>query len=196
MRVVHVVPALFGEGGIVGGAERYAFELARHMADVVPTTLVTFGDADADEHGRARCGCGSLGGPWYVRGQRTNPVSRRLLGALRAPTSCTATSSTCWPAALAAVWCRADSARRVFVSDLGGGGWDVSAYVSTDRWFHGHLHLSEYSRRCSAMRAHPRAHVIGGGVDTRKFSPDASVVARRRARCSSAGCCRTRAWTI
>ena len=44
MRVVHLVPALFGPDGIVGGAERYAFELARHMATRVPTTLVTFGD--------------------------------------------------------------------------------------------------------------------------------------------------------
>ena len=40
-RVVHIVPALFGPGGIVGGAERYACELARHMAHAVPTTLVT-----------------------------------------------------------------------------------------------------------------------------------------------------------
>ena len=35
--VVHVVPALFsGDDGVVGGAERYVLELARHMADVMP----------------------------------------------------------------------------------------------------------------------------------------------------------------
>ena len=40
-RVLHIVPALFGaDDGIVGGAERYALELARHMAEVTPTTLV------------------------------------------------------------------------------------------------------------------------------------------------------------
>ena len=37
MQVLHLVPALFGPSGIVGGAERYAVELARHMADRVPT---------------------------------------------------------------------------------------------------------------------------------------------------------------
>ena len=37
MKVLHVVPALFGKEGVVGGAERYAFELARHMAREVPT---------------------------------------------------------------------------------------------------------------------------------------------------------------
>ena len=46
-RVLHVVPALFGASGIVGGAERYALELARHMADRVPTRLVSFGPSDA-----------------------------------------------------------------------------------------------------------------------------------------------------
>src|SRR5438067_4192240 len=43
LRVLHLVPALFGPAGIVGGAERYALELARHMANRLPTRLLTFG---------------------------------------------------------------------------------------------------------------------------------------------------------
>ena len=31
MRVVHIAPAVFGEDGVVGGAERYALELAKYM---------------------------------------------------------------------------------------------------------------------------------------------------------------------
>jgi glycosyltransferase involved in cell wall biosynthesis len=58
------------------------------------------------------------------------------------------------------------------VSDLGGGGWDVSGYVSTDGWYHAHLHISEYSRRIFGHARFERAHVILGGVDTEKFSPD------------------------
>jgi glycosyltransferase involved in cell wall biosynthesis len=61
--------------------------------------------------------------------------------------------------------------RRVFCSDLGGGGWDVSAYVSTDAWFHGHLHISEYSRDIAGHQARPDAWVIHGGVDHERFSP-------------------------
>jgi glycosyltransferase involved in cell wall biosynthesis len=61
--------------------------------------------------------------------------------------------------------------RRVFVTDLGGGGLDVSTYLSTDRWFHGHLHISEYSRRVAGHDRYRRARVISGGVDTGKFSP-------------------------
>ncbi len=65
--------------------------------------------------------------------------------------------------------------RRIFVSDLGGGGWDVSAYISTDRWYHGHLHISEYSRKIFGQSDRPWAHVVLGGVDTKKFSPDETV---------------------
>jgi glycosyltransferase involved in cell wall biosynthesis len=75
---------------------------------------------------------------------------------------------------LAALVCKL-SGRRVFVSELGGGGWDISAYISTDRWYHGHLHISEYSRKIYGQAGKPWAHVILGGVDTEKFSPDEEV---------------------
>ena len=59
----------------------------------------------------------------------------------------------------------------MFATDLGGGGWDVSAYLSTDRWFHAHLHISEYSRHISGHEDKWWARVVLGGVDTVKFSP-------------------------
>lgn len=173
MRVVHVVPALFGPGGIVGGAERYAFELARHMADAVETTLVGFGDADSEEYvGRLRVR--TLPAAWLVRGQRTNPFNVAVLQELGRADVVHCHQHHVLVSSVAAAWCRL-MGRRVFVSDLGGGGWDVSAYVPTDSWFNGHLHLSEYSRQVFGHGENVRAHVIGGGVDTALFSPDASV---------------------
>ena len=74
----------------------------------------------------------------------------------------------------AAILARA-SGRRVFASDLGGGGWSLSSRINTDRWFHGHLHISAYSRRIAGHESWPRAHVIYGGVDTTLFSPDATT---------------------
>ncbi|HEX6183918.1 MAG TPA: glycosyltransferase family 4 protein [Pyrinomonadaceae bacterium] len=173
-RVLHVVPALFSrEGGVLGGAERYALELARHMAEAAPTTLVTFGD----EGRRERVGgldVRVLGGPWYVRGQRTNPVSPGLLAEVLRAGVVHCHQQHVLSSSLAAALCRV-SGRRVFVSDLGGGGWDVSAYVSTDRWFHGHLHISEYSRRAAGHEGSARAHVIMGGVDADKFRPSETM---------------------
>ena len=169
MRVAHVVPAPFDpDDGIVGGAERYSFELARHMAERVPTQLISFGSRERTTQAgplqvrvlRAR----------FVRGQRTNPISADLWGALRDATVVHCHQQHVVASSAAAVIARLRG-RRVFVTDLGGGGFDVSGYVSTDRWFHGHLHISEYSRQVAGHARNPRARVILGGVDTDKFSP-------------------------
>ena len=144
--VLHIVPALFGgSDGILGGAERYALELARHMADEVPTTLVSFGEKDRHES-IGRLSVRIIGNPWYVKGQRSNPVALSLLGELLKSDVVHCHQQHILVSSLSALACRL-SGRKVFVSDLGGGGWDISAYLSTDRWYHGHLHISEYSRK-------------------------------------------------
>jgi glycosyltransferase involved in cell wall biosynthesis len=168
------VPALFDEkDGIVGGAERYAWELARHMALEVPTTLLSFGSADrsfAEGPLRVRV----LGKPWHVRGSRYNPLSVRILPELLRAEVIHCHQQHLLVSSLSALMSRLIG-RRVFVTDLGGGAWDFSSYVSTDRWFHGHLHISQYSRRVMGQEGQPWAHVILTGVDTKKFSPDPTV---------------------
>jgi len=177
---LHIVPAFFGrDGGIVGGAERYALELARHMADEVSTTLVSFGEKDRCET-IGDLNVRVLGGSWYVRGQRTNPVSTSLLREIRNADVVHCHQKHVLTSSLAAFICRV-TRKRVFVTDLGGGGWDLSGYVSTDRWYHGHLHISEYSRTVYGHAVNQRAHVIYGGVDTKKFSPNARVTRNGKA---------------
>jgi glycosyltransferase involved in cell wall biosynthesis len=169
-RVLHLVPALFGPGGVTGGAERYALELARQMADVVPTRLLTFGARDE----RAREGnldIRIVGGAWHVRGQPTNPFSMAIFPEILNSDVVHCHQQHVVASSAAAIACRA-TGRRVFATDLGGGGWDVSAYMSTDRWFNGHLHISEYSRTISGHSGKPWARVILGGVDTDRFTPD------------------------
>jgi len=135
--------------------------------------LVAFGDEDREEtidtlHVRV------IGRPWYVRGQRTNPFSFNLFSPLHSADIVHCHQQHVLASSIVALWCRA-TGRRVFVSDLGGGGWDISAYVSTDGWYDGILHLSQYSRRVAGQEREPRARVIAGGVDVKKFSPDPSV---------------------
>jgi glycosyltransferase involved in cell wall biosynthesis len=168
--VTHVVPALFGaKGGITGGAERYVFELARHMADRVPTSLVTFGDDDSDEqHGRLRVRV--IGRPWHVKGQRSNPFAAALLGEVAHAQVVHCHQQHIVASTAAALTARL-LGRRVVCTDLGGGGFDLSAYVCTDGLYHKHLHISEYSRRIFGHEGRSSASVIWGGVDTDRFSP-------------------------
>jgi glycosyltransferase involved in cell wall biosynthesis len=169
MRVAHVVPAPFDpHDGIIGGAERYSFELARHMAEQVPTRLISFGDRDRTARvGRLEV---QVLRAIYVRGQRTNPFSTALWRALGDATVVHCHQQHVVASSAAALFTRLRR-RRVFVTDLGGGGFDVSGYLSTDRWFHGHLHISKYSRKVAGHDGSRRARVILGGVDADKFSP-------------------------
>jgi len=172
-RVVHIVPALFGSQGVLGGAERYALELARYMAEVTPTRLLTFGDRARTER-IGNLDVRVVAGAWQVRGQASNPVSSAIVGEVLKANVVHCHQQHIAASSLAAMTSRL-AGRKVFVTNLGGGGWDISAYVDTDRWYHGHLHISEYSRRVLGQQGKPWAHVILGGIDTDKFSPDPGV---------------------
>lgn len=176
-RVLHVVPTLFDEAGnVVGGAERYVLELSRHMAERVPTTLLSFGDEARDERvGPLRLRL--LSGGWRVRGQNGNPLHPAAFSAMRDAEVVHTHQTHVLGSTLAALWGRL-TGRPVFTTDLGGGGWDISAFVSTDHWYRGHLHISEYSRTVYGHSELPSARVILGGVDTEKFAPGPSAPSR------------------
>jgi len=145
------------------------FELARHMAELAPTRLVTFG-ARARHERIGPLELRVIPDPWFVRGQRSNPISTALLGEVGRADIVHCHQQHVAASSLAAAVARV-LGRRVFCTELGGGGWDVSAYVSTDRWYHGHLHISEYSRTVAGHQSVPWARVILGGVDAVRFSP-------------------------
>jgi alpha-maltose-1-phosphate synthase len=168
-RVVHLVPALFGPAGLVGGAERYVLELARHMGERVDTRLITFGDAPSLTM-MGPLTVQVIGPAHHVRSQRSNPFSWRLPGALAGADVVHCHQQHIVASSTAAIVARLRG-QCVFCTDLGGGGWDISGYVSTDRLFHGHLHISEYSRHVFGHDGLANAHVIYGGIDTVRFSP-------------------------
>ncbi len=176
-RVLHLVPALFGPSGVVGGAERYTLELARHMAASTPTRLLTFG-AEAQQRHIDQLDVRVVPSPWHVRGQANNPLSAAMLPEILRADVVHCHQQHIVMSSAAAALCRL-TGRHVFTTDLGGGGWDISAYLSTDGWYHGHLHISEYSRFIYGHAGKPWARVILGGVDTDRFSPDPAITRGR-----------------
>ncbi|MCS7157462.1 MAG: glycosyltransferase family 4 protein [Blastocatellia bacterium] len=172
IRVVHVSPAYFDERSILGGGERYATELARAMARLTPTRLVSFA-ARADEQ-ESRLEWASLEVRlfrpfWYPRGQRTNPVSLRFLTALADADVIHCHQFHVVATTLAIAYARV-TGKRVFVTDLGGGGWDVSYHLDTGRWVNGFLHLSQFSAQRFA-RYEGKNRIIFAGVDVERFRP-------------------------
>jgi glycosyltransferase involved in cell wall biosynthesis len=174
-RILHLVPALFGQNGVHGGGERFAFELARHMACVVPTKLVTFGKTPQRFSTVEGLKVEVLAPAWKVRDQEFNPLHIGLVRAV-AESNIIHTHQTNILASECAALLGRMFGRKVFTSDLGGGGWCLGARANTSSWFHGHLHISEYSRRLACRENDSRHRVILGGVDTDKYSPSSEVI--------------------
>ena len=169
-RILHVIPALFSrDGGVVGGAERYALELAKYVALETPTRLVTFGPKSSVSQEEA-LEVRVIGEPKFIKGQSGNPYHRQVFKEAKWSQVIHCHQQHILISSLLAMYGRL-TRRRVVVSDLGGGGWDISSYISTDRWYQAHLHISEYSRKIFGHADKPWARVIMGGVDTDKFHP-------------------------
>jgi len=178
MKVVHVVPLLFGPEGICGGAERYAYEMALAMSSRTDTTLIAFGRENSEfQDGALQVHI--IRATAYPRQAhletKTNPFSiLPLVRELRGADTIVCHQQKVLVSTTAALWSLVRRAR-VYAVPLGGAGWDLSSYVSTDRLFDGILHISEFSRRIQHHERLARAHVIYAGVSPRRFYPDPGV---------------------
>lgn len=177
LEVVHVSPALFGAHGTWGGGERYALELARALARMVPTRLVTFGPR------RQRYRLDELeifALPNRVTSRDSlNPISELLPLALgRAPVVHAHQYETA--ATNASLVLGRMLGKRTFVTDLGAQARNLAEPLRLHHLVTGFLPISAYSARFYPALA-DRSRVIYGGVDTSLFTPDGGE--RRRQVC-------------
>lgn len=169
VKVLHVVPALFGSNGNFGGAERYALELARHVSSLCPTRLVAF----SEESKKLQSGVlpiRLLKIDHLAGGSRFNPLSWELVPELLQADVVHFHQRNILTSSCGALLARA-LGKPAIATDHGGGGLDFSWYFDTSALFDAHLHVSEFSLRQAGHTGRPDAQVIFGGVDARRFHP-------------------------
>ncbi len=167
MKVVHVTPTYFSSESVLGGGERFAEELARAMADKPEATevkLVSFGPRALRE--RPKPGYERVILESWTR-DRMTPFSPRLWPELAGADVIHCHQLFVFPTFLAALSGRLRGSR-VFVSDLGGGGWTPGYQIDATRWIAAHLPISEYAARSLPGR-NRRHRVIWGGVDLERY---------------------------
>lgn len=166
MRIVHVSPTYFAPESVLGGGERFAEELARAMAaraEVKSVKLVSFGPRALRE---TAAGYERVILKSWTR-DRMTPFSPALRGELRGADVIHCHQFFVLPTFLAALFGRLRGSR-VFVSDLGGGGWTPGYQIDQSRWIAAHLPISEYAAR--RLHGRNRRHrVIWGGVDPERY---------------------------
>lgn len=179
MKVLHLSPTWFGRASVVGGAERYAWELARACARVTPTAFVSFAASpEQRDEGALRVRLlrhrarrpGDLAVPPLHPGLYAELARADVIHCHQADTWLTN----------AAILAGRALGKRVFVTDLGGGHTHApSLRLPILPRATGMLLLSEYSRarwdREPKRRRPRRAAVVYGGVDAR-FTPSGPPV--------------------
>ncbi len=179
MKLLFTSPALFGEEGVYGGGERYALGLARAVARELGGGGLRATGTRTRELREGPLRIVVRQPRFFVRSQTQNPFPRGLW-----PEVAAADVVHCFQQHIALTSVALLMARGrgipVFATDLGGGGWDISSYVDTSRWFTGFLHLSAFAAKVAGREAEPRDAVLLGGIDvsyaqTRRRSPAPGV---------------------
>ncbi|HVS62086.1 MAG TPA: glycosyltransferase family 4 protein [Thermoanaerobaculia bacterium] len=164
LQVVHVSPTYFAPESILGGGERFAEELARSMSSQARVRFVSFGPRSA------RSGEGGS----FERHILRNWTARKLipfspsLPALLRDADVIHCHQVNYLSTFLSAWLGARRGAKVFVSDLGGGGWTPAYHVDQSRWITGYLFISEYAR--TKLPTEGPARVIYAGVDTERWS--------------------------
>jgi len=168
LRVCHVSPTYFAPESVLGGGERFAEELARAMAarhrEIAEVKLVSFGARARRERPAPRYERVILRN--WTR-HRMTPFSPALFREIAGADVVHCHQYFVLPTFLAAAAGRL-AGRRVFVTDLGGGGWTPGYQIDASRWITAHLPVSRYAARALPGR-NRRCHVIYGGVDPARY---------------------------
>jgi glycosyltransferase involved in cell wall biosynthesis len=161
-----VTPTYFAPESALGGGERFAEELARAMAarPEVEVKLVSFGPRAFRERPRP-------GFERVVLRSRTRdfatPFSAGLFRELGDADVVHCHQYFMLTTFLASLYGKIRGSR-VFVTDLGGGGWTPGYQIDQSRWIDAHLPLSGYAARDLPGR-NRRHRVIFGGVDLERY---------------------------
>lgn len=166
MRVVHVSPTYFAPESVIGGGERYAEELSRTMSRRIEVRFVSFGRRSFRERLS----------PTYERvilrsrtKSRMTPFAPELFSQLRDADVIHCYQYYTLPTFLAALYGRLRS-KRVFVSDLGGGGWTPGYHIDQSRWMTANLPISQYAATMRPGDQNRPHMIIYGGVDPSRYT--------------------------
>jgi glycosyltransferase involved in cell wall biosynthesis len=168
VRVALVLPAYAADGiNLLGGGERYAYQLARALRRHADVTLVTFGprlrqrDVDGLHH--------VILPSWAPSTENPIPLTsffwRERFDLIHAFQLRSASTS------LLALWCRARRTPLV-VTDVGGGGRALMFRLKLYRLIPKFVCISDFSRQLIPAEVRSRATVVHGGIDLERYAYD------------------------
>jgi glycosyltransferase involved in cell wall biosynthesis len=167
MKVVHITPTYFSPESVIGGGERFPLELAKAMSRYVETKVVSFGSEN-----KCIALADNLSLKVYRRwnqAQRNNPFNPIFLKEIRGADVIHCHQYLTLATNFSIIVGRL-LGKKVFATDLGGGGWNLGFYVNMTRWLDGYLLISQNAADLAGHCLSP-IYIIYAGVDTAHYRP-------------------------
>lgn len=172
MRVCYLTPTYFSPESIIGGGERYAYELARAMARYVETELIAFGPR-VQHVAQGRMHVRILKGRFLAKGDPLSGISPALVTII-SKADVIHCHQLFTPMSDIALVMGKLLGKKVFITPHGGGSWSIGYHVNVGRLATGFLHVCQYS--ASQYAKHSSRHaVIYGGADPDWFAPGSNT---------------------
>lgn len=165
-KVVHITPTYFAPESVIGGGERYPLELARAMSRYVTTEVVSFGDRAQRLQWQDEIPL-TVYRRWNTAAN--NPVNPLFLRKLMNADILHIHQFSTYAANTALLFGKL-LGKKVFATDLGGGGRNVGSYIDLSRFLDGYPVISQNHLELSSHIRAPKP-IIYAGVDTEFFQP-------------------------
>lgn len=170
MKVIHISPSYFDSSSIIGGGERYTYELAYNMAEKVCTKLISFSDK------RISYKKGNLSIEIYpiiclIKGKKINPLSLFFLKDLIDADVVHIHQVYTFVSDIACLFART-LGKKVFVTDHGGGGdFVLSNKLPVFKSYTKVFAQSEFAIKPLDTKLKEKAIAIKGGINLDRFNP-------------------------
>ena len=167
MKVVHITPSYFSAESHLGGGERFPLELAKAMSAYVETRVVSFGP-EAKTVVLSEKVSMRIYENWNKK-KYANPINPFFLKEVFEADVVHCHQYLTIAANLSIIFGKL-AGKKVFATDLGGGGRNLAFYINLTRWLDGYLLISKNSAELAKDCLAP-IHIIYAGVDTAFYKP-------------------------
>jgi len=168
MRLAFVSPTYFSSESAIGGGERYVFELSLAMSRHADVELISFGKATKTVNLNSHLKL-NVHKAWCMQGNIANPLNLSFLSDLKDAAIIHCFQYNTIIANLSTIYAKVFG-KKVFATDLGGGGPNFSKRLKLGKHVDALLLISRFSANAYEEYAF-KVEVIYGGVDAKRFRP-------------------------
>jgi glycosyltransferase involved in cell wall biosynthesis len=164
--ILHITATWFDQSSVIGGGERYPCELALAQSRLHATRLLSFSDQEKEFEVDNSLEVRLIKRQW---GSKFSPFSFKLYKEIKAAKIVHIHQYHSLASNFATLLCKL-LGKKVYLSDLGGGAWNLGFYYNFNRWITASCDISKYAKS-KLQRPAKKHHVIYAGVDCDKFKP-------------------------